>query len=527
MSEQNSQQDKLVGEREYLKELETKPFLERSLAYLKKTGPGLMQSAMTLGAGSAAASVVAGASFGYKLLWIQPVAMFFGVMMFAALANTVLSNKERPYWGFMREAWKIFPPLVIFIFLWAFGSVMASVFWHFPQYGLAAGAARTIVNEFAPDLQLEVREPVLKPDGEPELDSLGKPKTKHVSYTRAGYGVSFATGLLILIINTTVVFNYGRGGIGIRIYEWFLRCMIGLVFLTFLMVVAINFNKIQWLEMGKGFIGWYGIPLGDNAVENAKTITMVLGMLGAAVGINMTFMYPYSLQKKGWGVEHKTLAKWDLGMTMFLPFVVVTSLIMIGMTVSGIYDMDNTRNLKDVVLSDINPLMAATALQSSFISERAAIIIFCGGLFGMTFGAISAHMTCCGFVVCEMLGLKQTTTKFRIFALTPSIGVFGVVFSLPLWFPIATSAVCLTMLPIAYLIFLVVNNRRQYIGNAVGKGPKRWIFNCMLVLALILVSIGATVSFKKNVIDGIHKAVAEQAPAVTESISETDVSDKE
>ena len=58
---------------------------------------------MTLGAGSAAASVVAGASFGYKLLWVQPVAMFLGVMMLAALGNVVLTTGERPYKAFGRE----------------------------------------------------------------------------------------------------------------------------------------------------------------------------------------------------------------------------------------------------------------------------------------------------------------------------------------------------------------------------------------------------------------------------------------
>lgn len=477
-----------------------------------------MQSAMTLGAGSAAASVVAGASFGYKLLWVQPVAMFFGVMMFVAISNIILTTRERPYAGFQRELGKIWGPLKVLVILWALGSVMASVIWHFPQYGLAAGAARTIVHEFAPDAQLQKETLIIhqSADGTPIMDeTTGKPKTEiKRSYTPLGYAVSFGAGLLILLINTTVVFNYGRGGVGIKIYEWFLRCMIGLVFLTFLMVVVLNFNKIDWSELGKGFIGWYGIPNNGDPAEYAKTVTTVLGMLGAAVGINMTFMYPYSLLKKNWGQEHKTLAKWDLGMTMFLPFAVITSLIMVGMTVSGIYDVDNVNGLRDIVNSDINPLKAATALHSSFVSERAAIIIFCGGLFGMTCGAISAHMTCCGFVMCEMLGLDHTKKNFRLFALTPTIGVFGVVFSLPFWFPVAASAVCLTMLPIAYLIFLIMNNRRSYIGDAVGKGPNRLIFNCLLILALIMASIGSAISLRNNVYNKLFPPEAKPVAAV-------------
>jgi hypothetical protein len=408
---------------------------------------------------------------------------------------------------------------------------VASVVWHFPQYGLAAGAARSIVQEFAPTKASVDDESLIKGewkivDGKkaeiqdnwkliqdekvPKRDWFGfggeiigkdgKPEMT-TQFTPFGYGVSFGAGVLILLINITVVFSYGRGGIGIRVYEWFMRCVIALVFLTFFIVVILNFDKIQWLEMGKGFIGWYGIPGNDDPAEYAKTITMVLGMLGATVGINMTFMYAYSLLKKGWGPEHKTLAKWDLGMTMFLPFVVITSLIMVGMTVSGIYDGTNIQGLQDMVRTGLSPFEAAKALESSWISQRVATIIFCAGLFGMACGAISAHMTCCGFVLCEMLGVEHSTRNFRLFAMTPTIGFFGVVVSLPLWFPIAASAICLTMLPVAYLIFLILNNKRSYIGDAVGKGWKRVVFNTLLVIALLMATVGAFMNVKTRVYD--------------------------
>jgi len=449
---------------------------------------------MTLGAGSAAASVVAGASFGYKLLWVQPVAMFLGIMMFVALSNIVLTNKERPYWGFMGEMRKIWGPLILLVFFWALGTVMASVIWHFPQYGLAAGAVRSVVEVFSPGAVLQTE----------------------AGYTSLGYAVSFGAGLVILCINMFVVFNYGRGGIGIRVYEWFLRCMIGLVFLTFLMVVILNFNKIEWLEMLKGFTGWYALD--GTLFNDPATVTLMLGMLGAAVGINMTFMYPYSLLKKNWGAEHKTLAKWDLAMTMFIPFTVITSLIMIGMTVSGIYDPSN-----ETVRTGINPLQAAKALEGGFISQQVATVIFCGGLIGMTFGAISAHMTCCGFVMNEMFKLEPTTWRFRLFALTPSIGILGVVFQLPFWFPVAASAICLTMLPIAYLLFLILNNRWSYIGDAVGKGWKRVVFNLLLVIALVMASIGAYIQVQSRAVTPVYNYFF---PPPVEQVLESDDTDE-
>ncbi|MGQ9592420.1 MAG: divalent metal cation transporter, partial [Planctomycetota bacterium] len=130
--------ERLAREKAELAALEGKPFFERFRAYLKRTGPGLLQSAMTLGAGSATASVVAGASFGYKLLWVQPVGMFLGVMMLAALGNVVLTRGERPYEAFGRELSRTLA------FLWALGTIVSSIIWHFPQYGLAASAMRDL-----------------------------------------------------------------------------------------------------------------------------------------------------------------------------------------------------------------------------------------------------------------------------------------------------------------------------------------------------------------------------------------------
>ena len=470
--------EKLEQEKAELRELETKSLATRAKAYIKRSGPGLLQSAMTLGAGSATASVVAGASFGYKLLWVQPVAMFFGVMMFAALGNIVLTTGERPYKAFMREL------SIILVFLWAFGTIFASVIWHFPQYALAAGSARSLVEEFtAIEMQVDV------------TNTAGETVKQ---FTTAGYLVGIATGLLILGVNCLVVFGYGSGSRGIKIYEWFLRVMIAMVVVMFALVFVVNLKNVLWFEILKGFTGYYGIP-----DRNPQTIVMVLGMLGAAVGINMTFLYPYSLLAKGWGKEHKTASRWDLGLTMFFPFVLVTSLIMIGMTVSGVYEVDGVKTA-------MTPLQAAASLEG-VLGVKIARLVFCCGLMGMCCTAISTHMVVCGFTMCEMLGLEYTKNRFRLFALTPAIGFFGVVSSLPLWLPIVASAICLTMLPIAYLIFLIMNNKRSYIGDAVGKGLKREVFNVILVMAVVFASIGAAIQVKQRVIDKIFTS----PPAVT------------
>ncbi len=470
--------EKLQQEINSLEELDRSPFFKKVGGYIKRSGPGLLQSAMTLGAGSAAASVVAGASFGYKLLWVQPLAMFLGVCMLAALSKVVLTKQEKPYSAFKREL-GVFGPILVF--LWALGTISASVIWHFPQYGLAAGSVQDLA---------------LVATGAESLSA------------GVSSALAWGTGIVILLLNIITVWSYGSSRVGIKIYENFLRLMIFLVILSFGLVVACNFKNIQWGEMVRGFCGLDAASVLKGGSDN---IILVLGMLGAAVGINMTFLYPYSLLAKGWGPHHRTLAKWDLGMSMFIPFTLVTSLIMLGMTVGGVYTGDMLRN-------NISPLQASAVLTD--IIGPIGRIIFDLGLIGMTCGAISAHMVVCGFTLPEMFGLKYTKWTFRICALLPAIGVTGVMLKLPFWFPVFASAICFTMLPIAYLIFLIMSNKRSYLGDSVGRGPLHCVFNLILVVALVMATIGAVIAVNNKVIKPLTAKPATEAPAEATPVEE-------
>jgi Mn2+/Fe2+ NRAMP family transporter len=466
--------DRLQQEIAELQALEGRPLAARAAGYLKRTGPGLLQSAMTLGAGSAVASVVAGGSFGYQLLWVQPVAMFLGVFMLAALGNVVLTTGERPYQAFGRE---IHPALPL---LWGLATLVATVIWHFPQYGLAAGAAR----DLAEMIGLRVYE------------SAAAGKTV-ISGT--GYLVSFGVGFAILGVSILTTWSYGGRAKGIRFYEWFLRGVIAVVILSFATVVVAT--GIDWKALFKGFFAFH-LPRSPEGIQT------VLGAIGASVGINMTFLYGYSLLAKGWGPRHKKLARWDLGMSMFLPFVLVTSLIIIAMA-NTIHDP----SLGEVVRKDMKPVDAAQALVP-VMGANLGRIVFNLGFIAMTCGAISAHMVVCGFTVCEMFKLEYTVRRYRMFTLTPAIGLLGVVTTTPLWLPVAASAIAFTMLPIAYLTFLIMNNRRSYLGDAVGHGWKRAAFNVVLCIALLMSIIGAAIQIKSRVIDPLRKARA-QAPCLS------------
>ncbi|MBE0544461.1 MAG: divalent metal cation transporter [Verrucomicrobia bacterium] len=466
--------EKLQREVAELQALESQPFLTRAAGYLKRTGPGLLQSAMTLGAGSAVASVVAGASFGYQLLWVQPVAMLLGVCMLAALGNIVLTSGERPYRAFGRELHPLIP------LLWAIATIVASVIWHFPQYGLAAGAARDLADMVGIVVST--------------VDAGG-----NRSFTGAGYAVSFGIGFLLLGIGIFTTWNYGSRAKGIKIYEWFLRGVIALVILAFAIVVFST--GINWGELFRGLFAFH-LPRSPEGIQT------VLGAIGAAVGINMTFLYGYSLLAKGWGQSHKKLSRWDLAMSMFMPFVLVTSLIIIAMA-NTIYNPA----LGDAVRMDLRPIDAARALEP-VMGANLGRIVFNLGFIAMTCGAISAHMVVCGFTMCEMLKLDYTVWRYRMFTLVPAVGLLGVVTSTPLWLPVVASAICFTMLPIAYLTFLVMNNRRSYLGSAVGRGWKRVVFNVILAIAVAMSVVGAGIQIKSRVIDKLPELFGKRTAMV-------------
>jgi hypothetical protein len=118
----------------------------------------------------------------------------------------------------------------------------------------------------------------------------------------------------------------------------------------------------------------------------------------------------------------------------------------------------------------------------------------------MTCTAISTHMVVCGFTFCEMFGLEYTKLRFRLFALTPAIGILGVIAKLPFWFPVAASAVCFAMLPVAYLIFYLLNNKESYLGDGMMKWPRREFFNLILVVALIMSVIGSIIQINNRVV---------------------------
>ena len=66
-------------------------------AFVKLSGPGWLQSAITLGGGSLAGALFLGMLGGTSMLWLQLVAIAMGVIMLSAISYVTLSTGQRPF----------------------------------------------------------------------------------------------------------------------------------------------------------------------------------------------------------------------------------------------------------------------------------------------------------------------------------------------------------------------------------------------------------------------------------------------
>ena len=72
----------------------------------------------------------------------------------------------------------------------------------------------------------------------------------------------------------------------------------------------------------------------------------MIASAAAAVGVNMTFLLPYSMLSRGWDKTFRGLARWDLITGMAIPYVIVTSCIVIA-TAYGFHGQADAKMLSN------------------------------------------------------------------------------------------------------------------------------------------------------------------------------------
>ena len=108
--------------------------------FVRLSGPGWLQSAITLGGGTLSNSLYLAVLTGFTFLWLQPLAMAVGIVMLSAISYFTLSTGERP----LRVINTHINPVLGWS--WLLASMAANLVWSMPQFalGLASDALTSI-----------------------------------------------------------------------------------------------------------------------------------------------------------------------------------------------------------------------------------------------------------------------------------------------------------------------------------------------------------------------------------------------
>ena len=492
------------------------------LEYLKLSGPGWLQSAITLGGGSLAGSLYLGIIGGYEMMWLQPLMMIFGIVMLSAIAHVTLRSGEKPFHALNAH---VSPVLG---WGWIVATLLANLVWAMPQFSLGTAALR---------------------------QNLGI-----LTFT----GGEFVSTLLLLAISAAIVWLYDKGGKGYLAFDILLKLMVGLVVACFFMVVYMMSTSSEGLPWSRILTGF--IPNPELLFEPARSLRnlvdqssvpgywreivvsaqrdRMVAAAATAVGINMTFLLPYSILKRGWDREFCGLVRIDLATGLFVPFLLATSCVVIaaasqfhGRPEPGLIDYHQTvstsrtempakivkayeNNLTDMLnasnsktslakIPKADRILAATLIKrdafalanslEQFAGKGMAQTVFGIGVVGMAVSSIVILMLINGFAVCEMLGRPSTGWLYRFGSLLP--GLSGALGALFLWsgkanfyLAVPTSRFGMVLLPIAYIAFFCLMNNRRLLGESMPRGGSRFAWNVLMGIAVTLAVIGAAVS---------------------------------
>lgn len=502
-----SDKDQYQRELDVIEEVKDKGPAGKFLGYAKISGPGWLQGAITLGGGSLAGALYLGVIAGFGLMWLQPLAMICGIIMLSAIAYVTLSTEERPFGSINRNI----SPLLGWS--WLIATIMANIVWTMPQFSLGTAAIQ-----------------------------------QNLGILNGGNGQGI---IIFLLLGTGLFVNYlyQAGGQGAKAFDVIIKVMVGLIVLSFIaVVVTLTANgAVPWGQIFSGFIPDFSLLTNPSseyaeliaASSNADAWTakladqqrdIIIAAFGTAVGINMTWLLPYSLLKKRWGQKHRGLSIVDLSIGLFIPFFLATACVVIA-SASAFHTKANdlkkdgnytkealvrieaetkflvAPNEADKDLAAMTVKRDANALAITlepFAGPAISQKIFGLGVLGMAISTIIILMLINGLAFQELLGGGATSAakgfepNKTIFYIGCGIsGLAGACFPL-FWtgaskaaLAVPTSVIGGSLLPIAYFTFFLMMNSKKVLGDRRPEGRARIIWNVLMIFATSVATLGS------------------------------------
>jgi len=513
------------------------------VAYGKLSGPGWLQSAITLGGGSLSGALFLGILTGTNLLWVQLIMIVMGVIMLSAISHVTLSTGKKPF----QEINNHVNPVLGWG--WLAATCAANMLWCMPQFSLSFAALN---KNLAPGL---------------------------VEDTMTG---KMAVSAVLLLAASFVLYLNNKEGRAAKAFDLILKGMVAVVVISFFAAVMImsGNGSVDWGAVFAGFIpdlSQWSQPTGELAALitglggdaanfwNDKIISqqrdVIIGAAATAVGINMTFLLPYSMLARGWDKPFRGMAKFDLSTGMVIPYLLVTTCVVIAsatmfhaggqgfektpLASSDITVMSESEYFEAVVPTLTDRLdkaadglseeelhakiaampMAEKQLASSLVKRNAfqlssalapifgegdagkdkASLIFGIGVLGMGFSTIIILMLINGYAFCEMFNVEQGSRMHMIGCLVS--GVCGAIWPLvwdgpaKLWLAIAVSSFGFILLPIAYTTFFMMMNNKKIMGDERPEGGRRILWNILMGVSCIVVVVAVIATIYQKVGD--------------------------
>jgi Mn2+/Fe2+ NRAMP family transporter len=520
----NTPAERIAQERQMLLDAQQRGPLATLGTFVRLSGPGWLQSAITLGGGSLAGALFLGILGGTTLIWLQLVAIVMGVIMLSAISYVTLTTGQRPFRAINQH---INPVLG---WGWLIATCMANMIWCMPQFALCYAALQS--NLVGPETLTESYQPKL------------------------------VTSLIILSAAGGAVLLNNRRGAAAKAFDWFLKALVGMIVICFVGVVGLLTAKgqLNWGEIVMGFVpdftSW-NRPAGNleqllagtsppirefwNGILLSEQRAVMIGAAATAVGINMTFLMPYTLLNRGWDKPFRGLARFDLSTGMAIPYVLVTSCVVIAaastfhakvdeqfqsddpavMVQSEVFgkarpmiaqrmevelgkdawnELTEEQQLTQMAQLSLEEKQVAASLVrrdafqlskalAPLLGEDQANLVFGLGIFGMGFSTIIILMLINGFAFCEMLDKPLGGAPYVIGCLVA--GVSGAMWpyvwdgDAKLWLAILASSFGMMLLPIAYVTFFMMMNNKQLMGEGKPTGVRMLVWNVLMAFSVI------------------------------------------
>jgi len=498
-------------------------------AFFRLSGPGWLQSAITLGGGSLGGALYLGMLGGTSMLWLQLVAIVIGVIMLSAISYVTLSTGKRPYAAINEY---VNPVLGVG---WITATILANMIWIMPQFSLCYDALDTnLTSGFADTDQMKM----------------------------------IVSGVLAVAALIIVLLSFNPGWMS-RLFDVILKLIVAMIVICFVAVVYRlgTSGELNWNEIFMGFIPNFGhwnstAPAVQDVLNSipvekrdywadliiGEQQTSMIGVTATAVGLNMTFLLPYSMLARGWDKPFRGLARFDLITGMAIPYLIVTTCIVIASanafhvkadgeflssdpaviqtsklfdSTMGVLEGHYAEVNGDDALAELNKLEAderkqkladyAASLSESerrlaptvvkptagqlaaslvpLLGEKNANLVFGLGALGMGFSTIIILMLINGYAFAEIFGRYESTWARAIGALAACVvGFCWFIFwqgESKTWLIIVASTFAAILLPIAYVSFLALMNSRRLLGEEKPQGPRMAIWNLLMAIGVI------------------------------------------